>query len=100
VTVAYVKRARRSGRPWRRMRAFVLLRDHHRCHWCGGHADVVDHVVPRALGGSDFDPRNLVASCTPCNQRRAARLTKQLGFGYQRPRFAGPRIRSGAIGGD
>jgi len=63
------------------MRARILQRDHFRCHWCHGPATVVDHVVARALGGSDYDPRNLVASCRACNDRRAGQLRKQLGLG-------------------
>jgi 5-methylcytosine-specific restriction endonuclease McrA len=92
-------RPRRSSRPWSRTRLRVLQRDGYRCQWCGARATVVDHVVPRALGGSDHDPRNLVASCVPCNQRRAARLMVELGYGNPRPCVGGRRIRPGAIGG-
>ncbi|MBS2533855.1 HNH endonuclease [Catenulispora sp. NF23] len=34
-------------------------------------ADCVDHLIPRARGGTDHRD-NLVASCTPCNLRRGA----------------------------
>lgn len=54
----------------RRVRFEVLRRDGHTCRYCGAAApDVpltVDHVIPRALGGSD-DPSNLVTACQPCN---------------------------------
>jgi hypothetical protein len=53
----------------------VLRRDGHTCRYCGAAVpDVpitVDHVVPRALGGSD-DPSNLVAACRECNSGKAA----------------------------
>lgn len=60
-----------STRAWRRLRALVLHRDAGTCHWCGRPALHVDHVTPRARGGTD-DLANLVASCTGCNLSRGA----------------------------
>lgn len=31
----------------------------------------LDHVVPRAKGGAEYDPDNLVVACFPCNQEKA-----------------------------
>jgi hypothetical protein len=50
------------------LRALVLARDRHRCRCCGGTALHVDHIWPRALGGTD-DRMNLRALCGPCNRR-------------------------------
>jgi hypothetical protein len=54
----------------RRLRFEILRRDNHQCRYCGATApDVklaVDHVIPRALGGSD-NPTNLVTACVDCN---------------------------------
>jgi hypothetical protein len=54
----------------RRLRFEILRRDNHQCRYCGAAAPeatlTVDHVIPRALGGSD-DPTNLVAACVSCN---------------------------------
>ena len=79
----------------------MLERDHYVCRWCGGRANEVDHLVPRALGGSDYDERNLVAACQPCNAKRAAELRQQLGVAP--PWFVVPReprmVRPGAIRG-
>lgn len=36
----------------------------------------IDHIVPRARGGTD-DSANLVAACWDCNFRKRARLPKQ-----------------------
>lgn len=63
---------RRGGRPWRRIRAEALERDHHVCHWCGGPATEGDHLVPIDDGGQELDLDNVVASCTRCNRRRGA----------------------------
>lgn len=53
----------------RRAKARVLADANHTCHYCGGTADTVDHVVPRSRGGT-HDRANLVASCEPCNQAK------------------------------
>lgn len=69
-----------STRAWRRLRAFVLDRDGWRCQLpaddrpgqlCLDLAEHVDHVTPRALGGTD-DPANLRAACATHNLRRGA----------------------------
>jgi 5-methylcytosine-specific restriction endonuclease McrA len=38
-----------------------MIRDGGRCHWCGGEADQVDHLLPRRYGGGD-SLDNLVAA--------------------------------------
>lgn len=70
--------ARGSTRSWRRLRAFVLDRDGHRCRVplpdgreCGQYATHADHIITRADGGTD-DPDNLRAACADCNLRRGA----------------------------
>lgn len=59
----------------KRLRYEILRRDGHTCGYCGAKApDVkltVDHVLPRALGGTD-EPNNLVTACTDCNSGKAA----------------------------
>lgn len=55
--------------PWPVLRAMVLLRDEFTCAICGGYATQVDHILARVHGGSDH-PRNLQASCKPCNQSK------------------------------
>lgn len=64
----------RGGRPWRRLRARVILRDQYTCQLCRRvcmDSDLdVDHIVPRAQGGTD-DPANLRTLCRPCHTKRA-----------------------------
>ena len=62
---------------WRRTRVRILERDGYVCHWCGGRATEADHLKSRAEGGAMFDPRNLVASCKPCNVSRGNELKRQ-----------------------
>lgn len=57
----------------RRVRA-LTLRDGGNCHYCKVVLDVtnttVDHVIPKARGGSNAIV-NLVLACEPCNHARA-----------------------------
>lgn len=59
----------------KRTRYEVLRRDNHACRYCGCMApDVkltIDHVIPKALGGSD-DPSNLVTACVDCNAGKSS----------------------------
>jgi 5-methylcytosine-specific restriction endonuclease McrA len=63
--------------PYRRRAALnrraVFARDGHRCQYCGGAAESIDHVVPRSRGG-DHAWENVVAACRPCNVRKRDRL--------------------------
>lgn len=59
------------------LRFEILKRDSFRCFYCGRSAPDgaelhVDHVVPRAAGGTD-DPANLVTACADCNLGKNAR---------------------------
>ncbi|WP_239372600.1 HNH endonuclease [Snodgrassella gandavensis] len=62
----------RGGRPWRRLREAVLLRDKYTCQYCG-YASVegmeVDHIVNIAAGGTD-DMSNLQTLCKSCHEMK------------------------------
>jgi len=52
----------------------ILRRDGHRCQYCG-RSDIpltVDHVIPRARGGTDIW-ENLVSACVRCNNKKGDR---------------------------
>jgi len=57
----------------------VLLRDQHRCGYCDGHADTVDHIVPRSRGGQD-EWTNVVAACKRHNLQKGDRLLHEIGW--------------------
>lgn len=57
----------------------VLVRDNHRCVYCGAKATTIDHVWPRALGGED-SYENCVACCEPCNSAKGSRTIEELGW--------------------
>jgi hypothetical protein len=54
----------------------IFKRDNFTCQYCGSKPDetflVIDHMTPVKLGGSN-DLINLITSCEPCNQGKAAR---------------------------
>jgi len=73
----------RGGRPWRRTRASVFLRDKHLCQIClkagkltpvqlhGINSGVCDHRIPLSQGGSDTMD-NLQTICQPCDKLKTA----------------------------
>ena len=76
---AAIDRRGRGGRPWTRVRRQVLERDGYRCQIrnpavCTTVATCVDHIRGLAEGGDPLAPRNLRASCDPCNQARNRRI--------------------------
>lgn len=69
---------RGGTRAWGRIRRVVLERDEYRCRVptavgvpCLAYATTVDHITPRARGGTD-DLGNLRAACRDCNLSRGA----------------------------
>lgn len=69
----------RGGRPWRRIRDRILVRDRYTCQQCGriGDDNQVDHIVNVAQGGTD-DDSNLQTLCIPCHKAKTA-LESQAG---------------------
>lgn len=64
-------------------RRAVFARDGHRCQYCGGTAENIDHVVPRSKGGA-HSWENVVAACRPCNTRKEDRLLHETGLTLRR----------------
>lgn len=58
---------------WAKQRARVFAAKGSRCHYCDSPAWHVDHVIPRAHGGTD-DMDNLVPSCGPCNASKGTKI--------------------------
>lgn len=100
--VTYVRVPRDVHRR-RITRRAVLARDDWTCQYCGSDAAklTVDHVIPKSRGGdSSWD--NIVASCAPCNRRKADRLPREVRMHPRKPprppaptvfiRIASPRV--------
>lgn len=70
------RQSRGYGAAWQRARAQALHRDKHLCQPCLTQGRVtpateVDHITPKAKGGTD-DMANLRSTCTPCHQAKTA----------------------------
>jgi len=66
---------------------FLFARDRYSCQYCGRHRTELrgrefltrDHVVPVSRGGAN-DWGNVVAACSPCNNRKGNRLPNETGM--------------------
>ena len=76
--------------PYKRImisRKNILRRDRYRCQYCGSRDRLtVDHVQPKSRGGRDTW-ENLVAACTPCNNRKGNRTPKEANMPLKRKPF-------------
>ncbi|MBL6635836.1 MAG: HNH endonuclease [Actinobacteria bacterium] len=86
VRLRYMVKAPRQRRAVLSRRA-VFARDDDECQYCGGHADSIDHVIPRSRGGS-HSWENLVAACKPCNLAKRDRTPEEAGMFLKRPSVA------------
>lgn len=71
------RHARGYGTAWGKARAVALARDLHLCQPCQREGRVtpaaeVDHITPKAKGGTD-DLDNLQAICRSCHEAKTAR---------------------------
>ena len=61
-----------------KLRSFIFSRSNGKCVYCGAQAKEIDHVIPRANGGTN-STYNLVASCRACNQMKSNLSLKDFG---------------------
>jgi 5-methylcytosine-specific restriction endonuclease McrA len=60
-------------------RRAVLEMYDYTCAYCFKHGNTLDHVVPRARGGTNTWG-NVVVACTKCNNKKADKLLSELGW--------------------
>jgi 5-methylcytosine-specific restriction endonuclease McrA len=64
-------------------RKTLLMRDRYTCQYCGARKEpkslTLDHVIPESRKGPNTW-ENLVASCKPCNNRKADRTPEEAGM--------------------
>ena len=64
----------------KQLREYIYARDKGKCQCCGkkltyGTKDcTIDHIIPRELGGSSLDTRNLQLLCFNCNSVKSSRV--------------------------
>ena len=61
-----------------KLRSFIFNRSNNKCVYCGAKATEIDHIIPRAKGGTN-STYNLVASCRACNQMKSNLTLKAFG---------------------
>lgn len=71
------------GRRSALSRRGVFARDGHRCQYCGGRAESIDHVHPRSRGGEHVW-ENVVAACRRCNTNKRDRLLAETSMRLER----------------
>ena len=79
-------------RPASWTRRGILIRDHHRCAYCGARAGTIDHILPESRGGT-CSWLNNVAACEPCNGRKANRTPEEAGMRLLLQPFAPTRAQ-------
>lgn len=60
------------------LRNFIFSRSNGKCVYCGAKATEIDHVIPKAKGGTNSS-YNLVASCRACNKKKSNKTLKEFG---------------------
>lgn len=60
------------------LRNFVFSKTNGRCSYCGAKAEEVDHIVPRANGGTN-STYNLTPACKLCNAKKSNLSLKDFG---------------------
>ena len=60
------------------LRSFIFSRSNNQCVYCGAKATEIDHVIPRANGGTN-STYNLVAACRGCNEKKSNLTLKAFG---------------------
>jgi len=61
-----------------KLKSFIFNRFNNKCVYCGSKAEEIDHVIPRAKGGTN-SVYNLVASCRSCNEKKSNLTLKAFG---------------------
>ena len=61
-----------------KLRSYLFKKYNGKCVYCGAKAEEIDHVIPRANGGTN-SVHNLVASCKACNQTKSNKTLKEFG---------------------
>ena len=60
------------------LRDFIFNKTKGRCSYCGEKAEEIDHIVPRANGGTD-STLNLTPACRACNEKKSNLSLKEFG---------------------
>lgn len=68
-----------TGKRWEKIRQVVFSTHGRQCVYCGNEATAIDHVIPKAKGGTDTLD-NLVPACTRCNSIKKDNVKKRINY--------------------
>ena len=60
------------------LREFIFNKTNGKCSYCGAKATEIDHIIPRANGGTD-STYNLTPACRSCNEKKSNLSLKAFG---------------------
>lgn len=60
------------------LKSFIFSKTNHKCSYCGAPAQELDHIVPRAKGGTN-STYNLTPACRSCNEKKSNLSLKEFG---------------------
>lgn len=60
------------------LRDFIFSKTNNKCSYCGAPAQEIDHIVPRAKGGTN-STYNLTPACRSCNEKKSNLSLKEFG---------------------
>ena len=60
------------------LKSFIFSKTNHKCSYCGAPAQEIDHIVPRAKGGTN-STYNLTPTCRSCNEKKSNLSLKEFG---------------------
>jgi len=60
------------------LKEFIFSKTKGRCSYCGEKAEEIDHIIPRAKGGSN-STYNLTPACRSCNEKKSNLSLKEFG---------------------
>ena len=60
------------------LREFIFSKTNGRCSYCGAKAEEIDHIVPKANGGTN-STYNLTPVCRSCNEKKSNLSLKEFG---------------------
>ena len=60
------------------LKSFIFSKTNHKCSYCGAPAQEIDHIVPRAKGGTN-STYNLTPACRSCNEKKSNLSLKEFG---------------------
>lgn len=60
------------------LKSFIFSKTNHKCSYCGAPAQEIDHIVPRAKGGTN-STHNLTPACRSCNEKKSNLSLQEFG---------------------